>query len=336
MRMFIMNKPFICIILVIILLAMSACTFKDLANTNGSTGSTPQRPTYGTAHSTQPSVSIAPQESTPPVMPKPEFLNIYQFGDPLYVELTTVQTELLGFNLKYSWTCYDGQIFIGQYEGSFPLSVVYGSNRYIYTSVSNMTRTYHYLIDAQTGTVLDPLARLDPFISEHISEVSFSPNGGYALICSHSSTSAALLDCDTGYTMPLFFVAENVYSVSGFFPDNSHVFLTSCFQNAQGQFYYTFICCNILTGEVVYIPGEYQTVDKAKDNFIRFSDGGILYTFTEGKLTIIDPLTWEMTAYPFPDDATVSYYTADTYIVSTNDIRYLLHKNGTFQLIYES
>lgn len=298
----------------------SACSAANLNNTIGS------------MLNTAPSVSTEPPLSTPPVVPESNYVTVYQLGEPLNLELAAVQTELLGSTLEYSWARHDGRIFIKQHEERFPLGIIYGSDRYIYASSSNMTGVYHYLIDVETGTVLDPLEALDSSIRERISDVLFSSTGSHALICHHSSTSAVLLDCSTGHTVPLS-VAEDVYSVFGFFADDSHILLASCFQNAQGEFHYTFARYNILTGETVSIPGEYQKADKSKDNFIHFSDGGILYTFADGQLTIIDPLTWEMTAYPFPDDATVSYYTTDTYIVSANGNRYLLHKNGTYQQI---
>ena len=128
-------------------------------------------------------------------------------------------------------------------------------------------------------------------------------------------------------------MAENVYSVFGRFIGDSQILLVFCFQDENGAYSYTFTRYSILTGETASISGEYQSADKNNSNFIGFCDGGILYTFTNGQFTIIDPTTWEKTVYPFGSDTLLSPYSRTTYRITTGGQQYLLHQNGDYLLI---
>lgn len=307
-------------LLVIVLINMAACS---LTNPPSSTAVPPSTIT------TAPDASVS--TTAPTVTTDSKIVRIITMDGPLDAALTRVKTTVAESPLEYGWACYDGRIFVRQYAGAYDIDTVYGSERYISVFTGSMAGAYRYLVDVQTGTVSDPLAALDAQIREHMTDIVFSADGKYALVLSHGSTAATLLDCAAGQNVSLP-VKENIYSVFGSFIDNSHILLTFCHQNTNGEFFYTFTRYNIATGESNPISGEYQKTDSGS-NFIGFCDGGILYTFVNGQLAIIDPLTWEKTIYPFGNDVMLSYYTHNTYIARTDGKQYLLHQEGTYKLI---
>lgn len=328
-----MKKYAFCILLLVLSVGLTACLPANTLNPYTPTGAPPQFPTNSTTGNTQTHTTISTiPTSVPSTIPEPDTIMIHMLGGSVAADATRVHTSVAGMPLEYGWTYHDGRIFLKEYEGAYPVGIIYGSDSYIYASVSSMAGVYHYLINVQSGEVSDPLADLEADIRSRISNVMYSADGSYALVFSHSGTVATLLNCVTGQSTSLP-VAEYVYSAYGDFISDSHILLTSCFQRKDGQFYYTFTLYHIATGECTPISGEYQKKDRSQEDFIGISEGGILYTFTDGQLAIIDPLTWQKTVYPFGDDALVAYYTQSTYIVSSEGNRYLLHKNGTYQLI---
>lgn len=317
------------ILAVILLVALTACAADSIHMP--STADDTTVPTDGYTEPTHSAPTTVPT-TAPSDEPDPIDMVIHTLDGTEEIRLTRVQTTIAEMPAEYSWTCYDGRIFLKNVNADCELGIIYGSDRYIYASFSSMTGMYCYLVDVQTGAVSDPLAALDAQLKERISEVVFSADGMYALIFSNSHTAVTLLNCATGQSQPLP-MQEAVYSVSAWFVEQRHILISYCFEKEFGQFLCIFALYDISTGMYTSIPGEHQTKDPTADGFITITEQGLLYTFTSGQLSVIDPLTWEKTVYAFGSDATLSYYTKSTFLVKTEGRQYILHKDGTAKLI---
>lgn len=317
MRSFSKNVALVCVLLSILFPCLCGCMPVNSFDTSN-LGSVPQ-----------PSI---PETTNSAVLPQPKTLTVYQIGDPACLELTAVQTTVADIPLEYGWAMHNGNVFLKQFSGACQIAAIPGSDRYICAYVGSMVGVYHYLIEVETGTVLDPLRVLQQDVMDRVSEVEFSPDGQYAFVTSHSGTQAYLLDCVAGEATQLP-LDDGIYSVSAHFVDATNLFLTTAYQKESGQIYFELSRYEIATGACTEIPGQYQSKDRSRLDFLSFADGGVLYTFTNGQLTLIDPLTWNMTTYPFGDDVMISQYTDDSYIVVSNGIRYLLRNDGAYQQI---
>ena len=270
--------------------------------------------------------SVAPSQ--------PKTLTVYQIGESIELELTSVKTTVADMPLEYEWAIYNGNTFLENIEGECQIATIPGSDHYIYAYIGSMVGVYYYLIEVQTGTVTDPLGALEQNVREHISDVRFSSDGNYAIVISHSGTAASLVNCITGEVAPLPFDDE-IYSASAVFIDADNLLLIPAYQDENGQIYFELHRYEIATGLRTDIPGRYQSKERSQENFLSFDEAGTPYTFVNGQLALIDPLTWEMTAYPFGEDANISYYTNNSYIVFSNGVRYLLCSDGAYQQISE-
>ena len=276
--------------------------------------------------------TTVPKTTGSAVLPQPKTLTVYQIGDSVELTLTEVQTTVAGMPLEYGWAIHNGNILVEKLAGDCHIGTIPGSERYIYAYVGSMTGLYFYFVDVQTGTVADPLSALEQDVRERILDVAFSPDGHYAVVISHSGTLASLLNCVTGEVTMLPFDAE-IYSASAFFMDAGNLLLIPAYQDENGQIYFELCRYEIATGLCTAHPGRYQSKDRSKENFLSFSEDGTPYTFINGQLALFDPYTWEATAYPFGEDATVNYYTEDSYIVFSNGVCYLLRNDGAYQQI---
>ena len=313
----------------ILLVALTGCAAGNIHTVSTTDSATV--PTYGYVIPTHSAPTTVPT-TAPFDEPDPIDIVVHTLDGNEKIRLTRVQTTIAEMPTEYSWAYYDGRIFLKNVNADCELGIIYGSDRYIYASFGSMTGIYCYLIDVQTGAVSDPLAALDAQLKESISEVIFSAEGMYALVFSNSHTAITLLNCATGQSRPLP-LQEAVYSVSAWFVEQGHILISYCFEKESGQFRHIFALYDISTGMYTSIPGEYQTKDPTTDGFIAITEQGFLYTFTNGQLSVIDPLTWEKTVYVFGSDATLSYYTRNTFLVKTEGKQYILHKDGTTKLI---
>lgn len=264
-----------------------------------------------------------------------EVLVLSKEGKSISLPLTSGRMTAKDTALEFEWAAYEGELYLTESSrehyspshGNFSLSRIPGSDRYMCLTTEG---PYTYLIDSQTGEVLDPLAGMDAEILNKLSDVSFSPNGQYVLISHHSGTVLELMDRSKDSKIKLPY-EDGLYSISGHFIDNKTILITSTYQDADGQISYTLARYHISTGECTQLPGSYVSKDPNTDNFMALIEGPFAYTYTEGKLTIVDLRTMSQTVYPLTasDVTRVSYHTAESIYVVDCGVEYLLKTDGS-------
>ena len=239
--------------------------------------------------------------------------------------------------VEHYWAVFEGELYL-ENNSEYSMENIPGSDRYCALIAEG---PYSYLVDVQTGQVLDPLAALEQDALNHLSGVRFSPDGRLAMITYRGSTVLELLDCASGNSVRLPY-AEDLYSVSGEFLDNDTVMIFSTHQDADGQINWSMSRYEIASGECEEIPGRYTSKDRHAENFLAMVEVPFAYTFTEGKLKIIDLRTMEQTIYPLRIDEVESVsccmYMKGSILVHTEQRDYLLNPQaaGECNALFES
>lgn len=235
--------------------------------------------------------------------------------------------------VEYAWSVSHDRLNITYYGVHYDLARVPGSDRYLQLRREG---GYTWLVDILTGKLLDPLAGLEQSILNDLSEVKFSTDGKYALLSYKSSTVLELLDIAAGSRTKMPY-EDGLYSISGEFLDNGTALLVPSYQDADGQVSYSLSRYDIAAGGSTEIPGRYVSKDRNAENFMAMIAGPYAYTFPEGKLAIVDLRTLEKTVYPLDISqvTAVSYYTADSILVTAGEAQYLLKTDGSMQTVSE-
>ena len=236
--------------------------------------------------------------------------------------------------MEYSWSVGQSMLHIKYNDVDYSLERVVGSDRYwcLYREGG-----YVWLVDILAGKLLDPLAGLEQEILNHLSEVNFSPDGKYALISYKSGTVLELLDIATGNRTKMPY-EDGIYTISGHFLDSGTALLVSTYQDADGQSTFCLVRYDIATETCTDLPGRYTAKDKNAENFMALLAGSWAYTYTDGKLTVVDLRTLEKTVYSLTanDVTNVSYYATTNSIVATaGETKYLLNPDGTMEKLAE-
>lgn len=272
--------------------------------------------------STQPSNPIASSGNS---QTEPATMEVYDYslGKTVTITLTPAELDVNGFTLEYSWAVYDGMLYTKSYSNS--IALVKDSDRYLH---AHMEGGLSYRINVQTGEVFDPQKYLDFVPVSPV--VYFSSDGNYA-VASYANRFCTLINCVTAEVTELPFEAD-VYAIEAMFVDDANILLMSRHE-VGSKMEYSFGVYHIPTGECTEIPGRYQSKYYDQDNFLKISWDGILYKFVDGKLAIIDPLTWKSVIYPLGEGAEVSYYRDGVLLAVFNGLEYLLYKDGTYQQV---
>lgn len=245
---------------------------------------------------------------------------------------TPGKTVWNGVTVEYHWTISNGELYLLYDSADYHLERVVGSDRYMYLTIHG---AYSYLLDAQTGEVLDPLAGLDREVLDYLTEVKFSPDGCLALISYRHGAALMLLDCKTGSKVDL--PPEDIYSVSGEFLDNNTVLLVSACQAIEGEISYRLSRYDTSSGAYTQIPGNFVSKDPHADNFLAFAGGPLAYTYTDGKLTIVDLRTFQRAVCPLEleEVSWVSYHSMDSIHVLAGQRQYLVKTDGSMRRVSE-
>ena len=245
---------------------------------------------------------------------------------------TPGKTVWNGVTVEYHWTVSNGELYLLYDSADYHLERVVGSDRYMYLTIHG---AYSYLLDAQTGEVLDPLAGLDREVLDYLTEVKFSPDGCLALISYRHGAALMLLDCKTGSKVDL--PSEDIYSVSGEFLDNNTVLLVSACWGLDGEISYRLSRYDTSSGAYTQIPGSFVSKDPHADNFLAFAGGPFAYTYTDWKLTIVDLKTFQQVICPLELEEViwVSYHSVDSIHVLAGQRQYLVKTDGSMRQVSE-
>lgn len=276
---------------------------------------------------------VPPGSSSQSAAPAPDKKGNGNEEDMIALLLTSGTVTGNDTEVEYAWSVSRDRLNITYYGVHYDLARVPGSDRYW---CLHREGGYTWLVDVLTGKLLDPLAGLEQNILNDLSEVKFSPDGKYALICYKSGTVLELLEVATGTRTKMPY-EDGLYSVSGDFLDNGTALLISSHQDADGQISYSLSRYDIAAGGSTEIPGRYVSEDRNAENFMAMIAGPYAYTFPEGKLAIVDLRTLEKTVYPLgiSQVTAVSYHTADSILVAAGDAKYLLKTDGSMQTVSE-
>ncbi len=198
-------------------------------------------------------------------------------GAPVRIQMTDAQVTVVhnGWEIlvEYSWASCGDTLAAVSYSGHYSVIPLNGSDRYLELILD---MGYTYLIDTVTGEVLDPLAVLDKESKERLSIISFSPDGQYAVVSHHSSTACILLNCATGEITDLPY-ADDIYSISGYMIDATHIMLISAFETEYPHITESRTSIyNIATGELTDFPSENLTLLSGQYAYTKNESGYIV------------------------------------------------------------
>lgn len=271
-----------------------------------------------------PAPDTPPQVDTPDViLPKVRVLS--QRGQYETIELSA---------RKLMWNQEEILLFAAAYEGELHfqceienhiLKPIYGSDRFLCLRTQE---AYSYLVDTQTGEVLDPLAALEQEARDTLTDISFSPDGNYALISYGEGKVLELLEIKTGSRTKLP-CEENMFSVSGRFLDEKTVLISSARREYQAGGSCNLSRYDITTGECKALLDIVVYEDFYIDSFFVMIGGPYAYTYTYGKFTLVDMRTMERTIYSLNvgEVTGVAYHTGESIRVTSGEVQYLLKTN---------
>lgn len=237
-------------------------------------------------------------------------------------------------DMQYTWGPGNNTLNITQDGMLYSMERVFGSDRYwsLYREGG-----YVWLVDLLDKKVLDPLAVLEPGVLDMSSMVEFSPDGKYALISYKSGTVLELLDIATGNRTPML-QDETMYSLSGTFLGDGTLMIFKVHIASDAQLVYKLTRYDIASGIYTQLDGTFiAKPTEVKDLiFMVHIAGPWAYTYTDGKLTIVDLRTFEKTVYSLTADEVknVSYYaTVNSIVATVGETKYLLNADGTVEAI---
>lgn len=233
--------------------------------------------------------------------------------------------------IEYFWTVYNGELYLMCNSEDYSLGRIPGSDRYGYLQTEG---AYCCLVDVKAGNVSDPLAALEKDVLDYLSEVTFSPDGKYALLSHSHGTVLELLSCETGRRTQLPY-ENGLYAVSGYFVDSNTVLIVSTEQKADAQTTFRLSRYDISARKHTPIDGSYNDKDPKADRFLTLIAGPFAYTATDGKLTLLDIRTFEQVVYALEisEITSVSYYAADCVYARVGNAHYLLKMDGSIQAL---
>ena len=231
-------------------------------------------------------------------------------------------------DLVFGVATYENAVAAMSYTEDCSVHPIVGSTRFLELILDG---GYTYLIDLQSGEILDPLAVLEQESAERLSFVNFSPDGQYAVISHHSGTVCVLLNCTTGEVTPLPY-ADDIYSIHGIFLDETHILLTSAFQvGTSNELTIHRTRYDITTGTLTEHP---------EDNALYLFDDStstLAYTYEDGFLVIVDLLNGKRTKTAFQEQQIdwIFYCPNHLAAVISDAVIYLITENGTAQAVCE-
>lgn len=206
----------------------------------------------------------------------------------LVVDYWSIPLKHNGWELTvfYGWTQHGNTLATTSKSPYYSIQPVPQSGRYLKLILDG---GYTYLIDTASGTILNPLAVLDSEAAIRLHSVEFSPDGQYAVVSHHGATVCVLLNCTTGEITQLPY-ASGLYSVFGYFLDNTHILLMSAVEtDPPHEVESSWAVYDITTGTLTELTGEF-----APGSTHIVDDGQkIAYTYQDGYLVIIDLLQQE-------------------------------------------
>lgn len=241
-------------------------------------------------------------------------------GSPIRMQMTDTQVTIVHNGqeilVEYSWANCGDTLAAVSYSGYYSVIPLTGSDRYLELILD---MGYTYLIDTVTGEVLDPLAVLDKESKERLSIINFSPDGQYAVVSHHSSTACILLNCATGEITDLPY-ADDIYSISGYMIDATHIMLISAFETEYPHITESRTSIyNIATGELTDFPSENLTL----------LSGQYAYTKNEsGYIVLINQLSGERLVTEFTYIEQIQNCPGDGVLIISYGVLYLVTPDG--------
>lgn len=267
----------------------------------------------------------APAQVETPDAPLPKVTVLSQNGQYETIELSARKMTLNHQEFQYFVAAYEGELHFQCDMENYFLKCIFGSDRFLCLRTQG---AYSYLVDTQTGDVLDPLASLEQEIQDTLTDISFSPDGKYALVSYGNGTVLELLDLETGGRQQLPYEA-GLYSVSGQFLDEKTVLISSVRREYQVGNSCNLSRYDITTGECKALMDMVVYEDFYIDTFFVMIGGPYAYTYSYGKFTLVDMRTMERTIYSLNvgEVTGVAYHTEESIRVMSGEVQYLLKTN---------
>lgn len=229
-------------------------------------------------------------------------------------------------DLVFGVATYENAVAAMSYTEDCSVHPIVGSTRFLELILDG---GYTYLIDLQSGEILDPLAVLEQESAERLSFVNFSPDGQYAVISHHSGRVCVLLNCTTGEVTPLPY-ADDIYSIHGIFLDETHILLTSAFQvGTSNELTIHRTRYDITTG---------TSTEHPEDNVLALlDDSPMAYIYEDGLLVIVDLLSGQRMKTNFHKQQIQWVFSCPNHraAVISDGVLYLITEDGTAQTVCE-
>ena len=244
-------------------------------------------------------------------------------GTPVAIAMTAAQVTVNhnGWELtaEYCWAKYGNALIAHSNSGDYSVVPLLRSDRYLRLILD---MGYTYLIDTETGEVLDPLAALGDDAYMRLHSVNFSPDGRYAVVSHHSATVCVLLNCTTGEIAQLPY-ASDLYSIYGYFLDDTHILLSSLVEtDTPHEIEVSYALYDVNTGE--------RTEITAPDSIFFTDDALVAYTYEDGYLVFVDLMSGTRTATSFRKGQIdqIFYCHGELACVVSDGVLYLINGNG--------